>query len=535
MKKVLFILIGFAVSQSLFAQSVQTTYPFSGITHYHKKLMIPRPLDVHIIVVDPTAAGIKFKASPRSGVTPNESNWQTVRSQLTDQHNIDPNAKIAINASFFATDLGYRYNRGIIASDGTAYSPFEVDTRPWPVLHISSSNIPQILRRVGNLANYNVTPSVTWGNGISGVEEIVLNGVNNAGKVTYGSPTTLNPRTAMGYTADNKIVIATVDGRQTGVSEGMYSSEVANMFIEMGVKYAVNYDGGGSTTLCFADPTPRVLNVPSDGSERSVGICWFVFANEQTQDLGSTFIAADFELGDESTFAYAPGSSGSTYGINTTSSIAEPVSGSGVGHQSNWCQKLVIVDDTTVSDGWFVRHVSGSSASRSQNMPQPASGFIGLWAKTSDTGVSISIAIDNTGNVTADRGIPKPLLADGQWHLYEWNLDDDNQWQGWVSGDGIIDTVDFTIDSIQLFGGDADATIYIDDVMHSTTGTLGIQGDLNYDKSVNMGDFSTFADAWLAMQGDSAWNANCNLAFPRDSVINYYDLNTIIQNWLESE
>ncbi len=68
--------------------------------------------------------------------------------------------------------------------------------------------------------------------------------------------------------------------------------------------------------------------------------------------------------------------------------------------------------------------------------------------------MEISLAIDNTNNVTADRGIPKPMIPDGQWHLYEWNLEDDDQWEGWVNGDGIIDTVDFTIDSIQIFGPD---------------------------------------------------------------------------------
>lgn len=533
LRLIIIIIIILFPSTTLFAESLKTSHPFSGVTYYYKKLKVPRPLNIHIIEIDPTVSGVKFLASPQSGTAPNESSWKTVRSQLASQHSIDPNAKIAINASFFASDLGYNYNRGIIESGGTVYSPFEDTTRPWPVLHISSSNIPQILRRPSPyVLNYTVYPPVPWSNGISGSEEIVLNGVNNAGKVSYGSPTTLNPRTAMGFKADNTIVIAIIDGRQTGISEGMYSSEIADMFIRMGVTSAVNYDGGGSTTLCFADPTPRVLNVPSDGSERAVGVCWFVFAPDQIEDLGSSFVSADFELGDEGTFAYDPGYSGSTYGIVSSSSTAQAVNTDG--YQSSWCQKLVITDDPGISGGWFVRHVSGSSASRSQNIPQPAHGFVGLWAKTSSSNLSVSIAIDNSSDVTADRGIPKPMIADDQWHLYEWNLDDNTQWQGWMSGDGIINTADFTIDSIQFFGGDSNAIIYIDNISTSTKGTLGTAGDLNYDGIVNLADLSIFAASWFTKPDDTSWNANCNLAFPRDINIDFSDFSIFVQNWLES-
>jgi hypothetical protein len=67
----------------------------------------------------------------------------------------------------------------------------------------------------------------------------------------------------IGLTRDNHLVLLLVDGRQAGVSEGMKASEAAELLRrDYGVVDALNLDGGGSTTLAVADPTPRVVNVP---------------------------------------------------------------------------------------------------------------------------------------------------------------------------------------------------------------------------------------------------------------------------------
>jgi len=547
-RTILSILIFLILSQPLCAESFQTRYPFNGVTWYHKKVSVPRPLNIHILVIDPTAPGIKFRVSASSG-TP-ETSLKTVRNQLTTQHNADPNARIAINGSFFFYGGSIVYNRGLVASDGTKYSPWDspdandvTTARPWPVLNISQSNVMSFLDRPsGTTSGYNVIPSTTvLYNAISGNEKIVINGTNHAGNVSYGNPRTLNPRTVMGVTYGNKIVIMTIDGRQSGVSEGVFTSEAADMLIELDVKHAVNYDGGGSTTLCFADPTPRVINVPVDvsdvpGSARSVGACWFVFANDNTQantspNIKSSFVIADFENADEFPFTNEPGYSGSTYGINESASTAQTDNTSS--YEGNYNQKISIVDDTNVMGGWFVRHLCGS-ASRSGNMPQTAHGFIGLWAKTLSNGVSVSIAIDNTNNVTADRGMPIQLIGDNQWHLYEWNLDDDIQWDGWVNGDGIIDSEDFTVDSIQFFSdSEINADIYVDNIIHNSTGTLGLPGDLNYDNIVNFLDYEVFATSWFVDELNEFWNPNCNLKFPRDNYINSEDFSVLIENWLD--
>ena len=76
-----------------------------------------------------------------------------------------------------------------------------------------------------------------------------------------------HPRTAIGQTADGRILLVVVDGRQSGYSVGMTTFEMALTMTRLGAVRAMQLDGGGSSTLAF-DGT--VLNRPSDGRERAI-------------------------------------------------------------------------------------------------------------------------------------------------------------------------------------------------------------------------------------------------------------------------
>lgn len=67
-----------------------------------------------------------------------------------------------------------------------------------------------------------------------------------------------NPRTAVGYTADNHLIIVTVDGRESS-SVGMTLTELANFMKSIGCYNAMNLDGGGSTVMYV---NGRVVNHP---------------------------------------------------------------------------------------------------------------------------------------------------------------------------------------------------------------------------------------------------------------------------------
>jgi hypothetical protein len=59
----------------------------------------------------------------------------------------------------------------------------------------------------------------------------------------------LHPRTAMGYTKDNHLIILVVEGRNTGVAEGASLVHLAEILQSIGCVEALNLDGGGSSCL----------------------------------------------------------------------------------------------------------------------------------------------------------------------------------------------------------------------------------------------------------------------------------------------
>ncbi len=75
------------------------------------------------------------------------------------------------------------------------------------------------------------------------------------------------PRTAIGYTADNKLIMIVCDGRKMNGSSGYTLSELAEKFISLGVTDAINLDGGGSS--CMVGKDGKVLNRPSDSGTGS--------------------------------------------------------------------------------------------------------------------------------------------------------------------------------------------------------------------------------------------------------------------------
>lgn len=58
-----------------------------------------------------------------------------------------------------------------------------------------------------------------------------------------------HPRTAMGYTADGKLIILVVQGRMPGIAEGASLTQLAKLLLDLGCVEALNLDGGGSSCM----------------------------------------------------------------------------------------------------------------------------------------------------------------------------------------------------------------------------------------------------------------------------------------------
>ena len=84
--------------------------------------------------------------------------------------------------------------------------------------------------------------------------------LNIEDEVFFNTPVAgVQPRSAIGYTKDQHLVLMVVDGRQTE-SRGVYLEELALMMSEFKCIEALNLDGGGSSAM-VADS--RLLNRPS--------------------------------------------------------------------------------------------------------------------------------------------------------------------------------------------------------------------------------------------------------------------------------
>ena len=103
----------------------------------------------------------------------------------------------------------------------------------------------------------------------------------------------LHPRTALGITASGGLVMATVDGRQTG-SAGVDLEELAGLMLSRGAVQAINMDGGGSTTMALrfpGDTDVSLANRPSAGHEILVANSLVIFSSAPTGPLASLAVA----------------------------------------------------------------------------------------------------------------------------------------------------------------------------------------------------------------------------------------------------
>ena len=106
-------------------------------------------------------------------------------------------------------------------------------------------------------------------------DSVIVADVDTTGQPSFS--TARHPRTAAGLARGGKrLILVVVDGRQKPYSDGMSLRKLAKLMLALGARDALNLDGGGSTTMVYADPDSggklRVANRPSDkGGERAVG------------------------------------------------------------------------------------------------------------------------------------------------------------------------------------------------------------------------------------------------------------------------
>ncbi len=125
----------------------------------------------------------------------------------------------------------------------------------------------------GSMATVRVELEPGWSNlvsAIGGGPQIVRDGapVFRAGETFLDSQLTpRSPRSAVGQTADGRVLLVAVDGRQPGYSVGLSNFQLGQALARLGATTAMALDGGGSSAMAFDG---SVLNRPSGGAERAI-------------------------------------------------------------------------------------------------------------------------------------------------------------------------------------------------------------------------------------------------------------------------
>ncbi len=84
-----------------------------------------------------------------------------------------------------------------------------------------------------------------------------------AERIAAGFDTTRHPRTLIGVDDDEAIWLITIDGRNPEISLGMSFVEMQGLARRLGLRSALNLDGGGSTTMVAGG---TIVNHPSDAA-----------------------------------------------------------------------------------------------------------------------------------------------------------------------------------------------------------------------------------------------------------------------------
>jgi hypothetical protein len=174
-----------------------------------------------------------------------------------------------VNADFFKLKDGTPTN--LLVVNGRMITP----PNGRPVLAFDSAGVPHLtpfMLRDGKLAPFHPLNAV-GGRPLIVTDSTLDVAVDTAGKGPFGER---NPRTAAGIARGGRqLILVAVDGREYQ-NAGMTLRELGNLMLGLGAHDAINLDGGGSTTMVYADPDSagrlRIANHPSDkGGERTVG------------------------------------------------------------------------------------------------------------------------------------------------------------------------------------------------------------------------------------------------------------------------
>ncbi|MDF3298197.1 phosphodiester glycosidase family protein [Streptomyces tropicalis] len=224
----------------------------------------------------------------RPGAAPSDRPWQDVTCRMTDdlvqftpEYGADlptgPGVQAVLDPSGRVVSVGTRGGR---VPTGTRVLQGVGSAADWLAAHAESGSrvgVDEVVRdTAGRRVALDADDSI-----VSAAPTLVENGRIDIDAAAEGvvDPRDLSfgyawadvrqPRTMAGVDRKGRLILATVDGRQKGGSEGFTLYEAAEFMRSLGAVKALNLDGGGSTAMAVRG---ALVNNPSDATgERPVG------------------------------------------------------------------------------------------------------------------------------------------------------------------------------------------------------------------------------------------------------------------------
>lgn len=303
------------LSQPLFAQinltwtkpaELNAGLPPSVQVFYSKTPVNGAVMETYYALIDLNDPNLEFKTGYTPGVKRTPDQWAA--------RETDP-VYAVVNGGFFNTTTNHAL--GTAVQDGEVLATNGKDGRTRSVFGVLPGNIADLawIYHVGTentmyeypnpnpVGSFGQTPSATYPDGaklwpattaLGAGPMIVHNGVLRITKDEEGmwaSGDNREPRTGVGRTADNKVILLVVEGRNPGISAGVTIPEMAQIFLGIGAQEAMNFDGGGSSALTVnGKNTIR----PSDaGEQRAVPTALVLKRRTHVYDTENTAVYAE--------------------------------------------------------------------------------------------------------------------------------------------------------------------------------------------------------------------------------------------------
>ncbi|MBI9071063.1 MAG: phosphodiester glycosidase family protein [Melioribacteraceae bacterium] len=182
----------------------------------------------------------EVKSQNVKSLTRNSKSYPLMRSFFS----MKKNGSLSVDWIYhFGADISdiYKFNTPMnyVDNDPTPkIAPQKTDGEPYDSLLLGIGGAPTLVKDSSVMVTYN--EEIMWGSGVGN--------------------TNSDPRTAVGYTANNHVIMIVANGR-SGESQGVSLPELAEIMLGLGCIEAMNLDGGGSSQLAAGD---EYVSIPSE-------------------------------------------------------------------------------------------------------------------------------------------------------------------------------------------------------------------------------------------------------------------------------